>query len=95
MEGGYSGGAQPFHPLGMQPRRRDMDSSDEEHSCHGDSGAEADVEDNIQVEGELLHGRDRALIRMLDLWMEPFKEGVRQDSVDVDMLSALYLGRGD
>ncbi|ROV96572.1 hypothetical protein VMCG_07788 [Cytospora schulzeri] len=85
----FSGGTPP-----LQLKRKHTDSSDEGSGALGDSGGEADVEDNIQVEGELLLGRDRALIRALDLWMELSKQGERRDSVDVDMMSALELVDG-
>jgi hypothetical protein len=92
---GFGGETKSLQPFGTQPRRRDTDSSSsEEYDNHGDSGAEADVEDNVQVEGELLQGRDRALIRALDLWMELSTQDERQESVDFDMLSALDLGNG-
>lgn len=94
---GLSGEAQILQPRSVPPRPRDMESSDEENDGIGDSGAEADVEDNVQVEGELLLGKDRALIQALDLWIELSRAEERQDGVDVDvdvdMMSALDLGR--
>ncbi|KUI58082.1 hypothetical protein VP1G_05355 [Cytospora mali] len=87
--------AEPLRSLGNLPRPHDTDSSDDEHDGPSDSGAEADVEDNIQVAEESLLESDRSLIRALDDWMELSKQGERQGSIDYDMLSALNLGGGN
>ena len=73
---------------------RDVDSSSDEDEGPQDSDSEADTEGTIQVQGELLFGKDRALIKALDKWMELASHGKRQDQVDVDMLSALTLNGG-
>lgn len=68
-----------------------MDSSDDEHDGLVDSSSDVELEDNTQVEGELLVGRDRTLIKALDRWMELSGPEKKQDNADMDMLSALNL----
>lgn len=67
------------------------DSSDEENDGLGDSGADSDVEDNVQVKGELLLGKDRALIQALDLWISLSSRADGKDTINIDMFSSLNL----
>lgn len=68
-----------------------MDSSDDKYDGFVDSISDVELEDNTQVEGELLVGRDRTLIKALDRWMELSGPEKKQDNADMDMLSALNL----
>ncbi|KAK7732509.1 hypothetical protein SLS53_008394 [Cytospora paraplurivora] len=72
-------------------RQLDVESSDEEYNGLVDSSSEGELEDNTQVEGELLVGRDRTLIKALDRWMGLSGPEKKQDNADMDMLSALKL----
>lgn len=86
-----NGRVTPFKGHGTLQRQPDLDSSDDKYDGFVDSISDVELEDNTQVEGELLVGRDRTLIKALDRWMELSGPEKKQDNADMDMLSALNL----
>lgn len=72
-----------------------MKSSNKESIGLGASSAQADVENNVQVRGDLFLKNNQAFIKALDLWLELSKEKDSHDSADNDMISASDRERED
>lgn len=89
-------GRQALQSSGLLPiKKEDVESSNKETIGLGASSAQADVENNVQVEGDSLLKNNQAFIKALELWLELSREEDSQESADDDMMSASDQERED